>query len=142
MGHAYASKNDSGPLTVVRRILGIGVLVVLLLIGALVAMDSLKVRGTRARAHKVQTGSTREHVRAILGEPVTIFEPRDTNGQRLFLSPDCETWAYGSHIEKSPFFSEFPYFCPVRLRLFRPDSDDVVLEFSFSGVVTNVQIPE
>src|SRR5438477_9019557 len=85
------------------------------------------------RARTLRIGDSKKRVEQILGHPVSTFSPLPqarTNFVAALLSVRSETWAYGSRLElHHAFAKEFPYFCPVRLRLFSPDADDVAIEF-------------
>lgn len=110
-----------------------------------VCVDGLSTRAAAARARTIRVGATKEQVTETLGQPTTIFTPlpqAQTNMLAALLCVSAETWAYGSRLElRQPFQSEFPYFMPIRFRLFQPDRDDIVIEFDSSGGVGKVTIP-
>ena len=68
-----------------------------------------------------------------------------TNLVANLLSVESETWAYGSSFDFSQtFHTKFPYFSPgagIRFRFFKPEPNDVAIEFNPSGFVTDVKIP-
>ncbi len=122
------------------------VIVVLVLAGIVITIDLSYVHARRMRAAKIESGFTKQQVGSILGKPVTVFMPPaqpPTNFIAALLTVQCETWAYGSRLEfREAFVPEFPFVFPFRLRLFRPASDDVAIEFDSAGLVKKVYIPE
>ena len=125
--------------------LGIIVVVILLLATVVVGIDSMSTHSTATRVRAMQVGDSKRQVEQLLGRPITIFTPSPaarTNFVAALLSVGSETWAYGSRLElRRPFRSDFPYFFRVRWRLFRPDIDDVAIEFDSSGRVSKITIP-
>lgn len=125
--------------------LGIIVVMTLALAALAVGMNWLSTRTFMTRVRTVRVGDTRHQVEKILGRPVAAYTPLPearTNWVAALLSVRSETWAYGSRLElRDPFQSEFPYFCPIRLRLFQPDVDDVAIEFDSSGRVSQIVTP-
>jgi len=119
------------------------ILAVVVLFGYPVAYDSVRVRFLRNKARELRVGDSKERVRAVLGEPNARFAKG--SGLHIFGKPpypEPERWAYGSEFEwKNCILKEFPYFWPIRLRLFDPGSDDVSVFFDDEGKVTGVRIP-
>jgi outer membrane protein assembly factor BamE (lipoprotein component of BamABCDE complex) len=116
--------------------LGIIVVMILALAALAVGIDWVSTRTSTTRVRAVRVGDTKHQVEQILGRPVTTFTPSFLFGVR------SETWAYGSRLElRRPFIAEFPYFFPVRVRLFQPDADDVSIESDSSGRVSNIVTP-
>ena len=120
-------------------------LAIFILVLAVVFIDNLSTYSLATRARNLRVGDSKHHVEQILGRPMGWFQPppqTPTNLIAALLSVRAETWAYGSRLElRQPFISEFPYFFPFRIRLFRPDSDDVVVEFDSGGRVSKLIIP-
>jgi hypothetical protein len=111
-----------------------------------VVVDALHTRSARRRALLVHVGDSKEDVRRILGEPDGTF----ARGSGLFsgsiiagFRASPESWYWGSMFDWGNCFqNEFPYFFPVRIRLFGPDSDDVAVSFDDKGKVVQVDVPE
>jgi outer membrane protein assembly factor BamE (lipoprotein component of BamABCDE complex) len=127
------------------KTLGIIFVLILALAALVVGIDWLSTHTSTTRVRAVRVGDTKHQVEQILGRPVTTFTPLPearTNFVAALLSVRAETWAYGSRLElRRPFQAEFPYFLPVRLRLFQPDADDVSIEFDSSGRVSKIVTP-
>ena len=125
--------------------LGMIALAILLLAMDVVSIDSVSTHSTVTRVRKLRVGDSKHEVEHILGRPVSVFKPLPearTNLVAALLSVGSETWAYGSRLDlRQPFCSEFPYFYPFRLRLFKPDSDDVAIEFDSGGRISKIVIP-
>ena len=125
--------------------LGIIVVVILILGALVVAIDCLSAHSLTKRARAIRVGDSKQQVERLLGRPVTSFTPLPearTNFVAALLSVRSETWAYGSRLElRDPFQAEFPYFFPIRLRLFKPEADDIAIEFDSSGRVSEITIP-
>jgi hypothetical protein len=119
--------------------------VVLGLAAAPAVIDAWRVRSFRDAALRVQVGDSPERVREILGAPTATFERGSglLDGIILGVLPmRPETWAYGRWFDWGGCLrSEFPYFNPVRPRLFGPNADDVRVEFDVGGKVFRVLRP-
>lgn len=124
----------------------IATLILFVLVGGIVTLDVYRTGSFRSRARSIKIGDSKQQVERILGPATSVFTPLPeaaTNVLALLLSVRCETWAYGNRLElREPFQAEFPYFFPLRFRLFKPDSDDVRIEFDSAGQVSFVRIPE
>ncbi len=90
-------------------------------------------------ATTIHVGDTKDQVRAKLGKPAEIFPL----GRQLFFgTAETETWAYGGPFEFDRCFSrEFPWFYPIKFRLFGPSKNDIAIEFNSSNKVINVTLP-
>jgi len=107
-------------------------------IAGVVGLDIFYASSLRSRAQSIKVGDSKQHVEQVLGRATAMFVP---NPQALF-SVDRETWAYGKRLQfHEAFDSKFPYFYPLRFRLFSPDDDDVAIEFDRAGNVSAVSIP-
>jgi hypothetical protein len=75
-----------------------------------------------------------------MGDPDASWD----RGETFFWNADMPPgFAYGKTMDwGNAFHSQFPYFCPFRIRLFGPDSDDVVIEFDDNWIVTGIKTPE
>jgi hypothetical protein len=126
-----------------------GVVVFLSIILVMVMWDRWCIGSGNVRAQSIKVGDSKQQVERLLGHPANVFQPQPalqaqaaTNWFAALLSVKAETWAYGSRFEvRHAFSSGFPYFWPIRLRLFTPDTDDVAVEFDGSGRVSRVTIP-
>ena len=122
-------------------ILGLALLVAMLAVG----IDRLTAQSLAKRVRAVRIGDSQQQVAQLVGRPVGTFTPlpeAQTNMVAAILSVRSETWAYGSRLNlRHPFEKEFPYFLPIRFRLFHPDADDVSIEFDSSGRVSRITIP-
>ena len=120
-------------------------LVIFCCVVVVVCVDGLRARATAARARTIRIGASKQQITETLGQPTAIFTPLPqarTNMLAALLSVSAETWAYGGRLElRQPFQSEFPYFMPIRFRLFQPDPDDIAIEFDSSDQVRKVTIP-
>ena len=120
---------------------------ILLLLG--VCFDSWRNMSLSHRAKKLNVGDSKATVRKVLGEPNAVFQPSETllagvytNAWAGLFTVVRETWSYGSRLDlKNSISAKFPYFWPFRFRIFRPDSDDVAIEFDSSGNVYKVDVP-
>ena len=118
----------------------LGLLIVLLM--SLSAADIWHSASLRKRAMLLKPGDTKADVQRALGRPTRVFlpPPLDTNLNFVvwLLSVHSETWAYGSTFGLSLAFRGAS---PLRLRLFQPDSNDVVVVFGSSDRVAQVDVP-
>ena len=122
--------------------LGVIAVLVVLAIGAFIALGVFRSRSFATRVRDVKVGDTREQVVATLGPATEVFmAPKDIRSALLF-GPRVETWAYGRRFDwKHSIHSKFPFFWPVRFRLFGPAADDVAVEFDSNGRVRRVLTP-
>jgi outer membrane protein assembly factor BamE (lipoprotein component of BamABCDE complex) len=90
-------------------------------------------------ATTIRVGDTKDQVRAKLGKPADVFPL----GRKVFFgTADTETWAYGGPLEWDHCFSRrFPWFCPIKFRLFGPSKSDIAIEFNSSNKVIRVALP-
>jgi hypothetical protein len=122
----------------VKKVTTIALIVVALAIIICIAV-ALQASSRRLRAAAIKLGDTKAQVERQLGRAtmVTSFSPLwRTNAAAALFCDTAETWAYGSLLD---FHSEFPWF---RLRFFLPDPDDIAVEFSTSGRVIRVTVPQ
>jgi len=113
-----------------------------------IIIDKINVHSYRKNASLIKFGVDKTEVQHILGKPTSrfrkgsgLFDGKYFLFERVPLSP--ERWAYGSVFDFNDCFQkEFPYFFPLRIRLFGPDSDDISIEFDDNGKVTKVIIPD
>src|SRR5258705_5088897 len=110
-------------------------------IAGVVGLDILRGRSFRSRAQEIRVGDSRQHVEQVLGRPTIVFMPPPPGARGLVIIRP-ETWAYGSRLQiRDAFHATFPYFYPLRLRLFGPDDGDVAIEFDSNDKVSDVSIP-
>jgi hypothetical protein len=106
--------------------------------GALVIASVWHTSSRRTKAGAIKVGDTKAQVEGRLGR-ATMVTPFSTlwrtNAAAALFCDTAETWGYGSHFD---FQSGFPW---LRLRLFLPDPDDIVVEFGTSGRVVRVTLP-
>lgn len=117
---------------------------ILILTVLAVVIHRRSVHSFTMHVRAIHVGDSKQKVEQLLGPPVASFTPLPearTNYVISLMSVHSETWAYGSELERHPFSSEFPYFDPFRIRIFKPDTDDVAIEFDSSGKVSKVTIP-
>jgi hypothetical protein len=118
------------------------ILLAVLAIGLIITVaNSVSTRNFMAKVKRIHLGDTKVAVERVLGRPVGVFKPSQagsTNFIIAMLEVRSETWAYGP---KMYLGKEFPYFVPFRLRMFRPDEDDVAIEFDSSAKVSKISIP-
>jgi hypothetical protein len=124
---------------------GFIIIVCVVLVIASGAVDSCRTASLRTKARSVKPGDSKQEVERILGRATAVFTPlrgTDTNLGAAFFSVKSERWAYGRRFDfYHSQYREYPYFCPFRLRLFRPDPADIDVEFDASGRVARVTIP-
>ena len=120
-----------------------------LLLSSPVWTDLWRVHRLKSKAGKLRVGQSQNRVRDILGEPNVVFAKGTglLDGTTLLpgisVGQSPERWAYGRRFDwKDAFHEEFPYFYPIRLRLFGPDDQDVAIEFDDHGMVSAIEIPE
>ena len=101
--------------------------------------DAFRARSFATRVQRIKVGDSREKVVATLGRATEAFTPPQKIPSGLYLGVRVETWAYGKRFDwQHCFYSKFPYFWPLKVRLFGPDSDDVEVEFDSTGRVSRV----
>jgi hypothetical protein len=79
-----------------------------------------------------------------MGAATWVFTPtpREERKGYLYIGVEVETWAYGNSFDwTNCFYSKFPYFFPIKFRLFFPDANDISIEFDSTGRVERVSIP-
>ena len=119
------------------------ILLAVVVIVALTAFDAFRSRSLAARVQRIQVGDSREQVSATLGRATHMFMPPKELPRGLYLGVRVETWAYGRRFDwRHCFHSEFPFFWPLKFRLFGPDADDVEVEFDSMGRVSRVSTPK
>jgi hypothetical protein len=113
-----------------------------------VGIDRVSINSVARRARALRVGNSKQQVELLLGRPTKIFTPMPearSNFIAALLSVSSETWAYGSRLDlHQPFHPAFPYFSLgdlIRLRLFKPEKDDIAIEFDSSGRISNITIP-
>jgi len=118
---------------------GIIIALLVLLAMSLSLVQVWRSGSLRKRALSLKRGDSKADVQRVLGRPTCVFMPvSGTNFAAWLLSVHEETWAYGSSLDlRLAFRGEFP----LRMRMFRPDSNDVVVAFAPSGRVSEVSVP-
>src|SRR2546426_992786 len=115
--------------------------ILFLAIAGVIGLDIFHGKSLRPRAQAIKVGDSRQRVEQVLGRPIVVFTP-PSEGTKGLVIVRPETWAYGRRLQlRDAFYGEFPYFRPLRVRLFGPDDDDVAIEFDASGKVSSVSIP-
>ena len=118
------------------------IVLVILAVVALTMLDTFRSRSFAAKVQSIKVGDSREQVVATLGRATQVFTPPQKIPGGLYLGVRVETWAYGKRIDwRHCFYSEFPYFWPLTFRLFRPNAEDVEVEFDSTGRVSRVLTP-
>lgn len=119
------------------------VVLVALGVSAAIAHDMSRSRSFTSRVQSVQIGDSKEQVLAKVGRATEVFTaPQEIPGI-FYLGVRVETWAYGERFNwQHCFYPRFPYFWPLKVRLFRPDADDVTVEFDSTGRVSHVSTPQ
>ena len=96
-------------------------------------------------AKSVRIGDSKGQVEKILGKPVEVLKPSAqtvTNFVAALLFAHHETWVYGKSVELT-HSSNFPYVrLDLKFRFFRPESNDVAIEFDNDERVSEVTIPD
>jgi len=122
----------------------------------------------RRRARSLKVGDPKTKVESILGRPDEIWdfsllvlrkspilgitehmEPEELDlikeniGRMREVLPETpEEWSYGKRFDwKHSLRGEFPYVWPLRVRVFGPDPDDVMIEFDDDGNVSEIIVP-
>jgi len=115
---------------------------VTLAVVALTVLDAFRSHSFASRVQSIKVGDSKERVLATVGRATTVFTPPQKIPSGLYLGVRVETWAYGKRFEwQHSLHSEFPYFWPLKFRLFGPDADDVEVEFDSTGRVSRVSTP-
>lgn len=96
---------------------------------ALLTIDNCQARSALRRAKAVKVGDTKQQVRNVLGRPSAITVAG--------IFDNSETWAYGGYVDWGDLLS-----CPIHIRIFGPDSDEVAIRFNTSGKVSKITLPE
>ena len=124
-----------------KRFTIIIVLLTLVLL-VVIAADNSRPHSFAISAVSVNVGDSKERVVEILGPATHVFKPPPTIPTGFYLGVRTETWAYGKRLDlQNCFHSGFPYFWPVKMRLFGPHADDVEVEFDSTGRVSRVSMP-
>lgn len=95
----------------------------------LLTVDACRARSALRRVNSVKVGDTKQQVRNVLGRPSEIT----TAG----IFDNSETWAYGGYVDWGDLLS-----CPIHIRLFGPDADEVAIRFNSTGRVSKILLPE
>jgi hypothetical protein len=120
-------------------IIGAGLAILVMVV---TAVDARRAPRSAMKAGGIQVGDSREQVRARLGRPTELFRPRQNIPSGMYLGVHVEIWAYGGLFElRHCFWSEFPYFYPIKVRLFGPARDDLRVEFDSWSRVSRVLVP-
>ena len=120
------------------------IIVVLLTIAAVAstALDNLRSRSFVRRVQRVKVGDSKARVLAMVGQATAVFMPVQKSPSGLDLGVRVETWAYGKRLDwRHCLWPKFPYFWPLKFRLFGPDPGDVEVEFDSMGRVSRVSTP-
>ena len=96
---------------------------------ALLTMDNCRARSALRRAKSVKVGDTKQQVRNVMGRQSAITVAGIFDGS--------ETWAYGGYVDWDDLLS-----CPIHIRLFGPDADELAIRFNNSGKVSKIILPE
>lgn len=116
------------------------VTLVALAVLALNVHDVYRSRFFASGVQWVQVGDSKEQVLAKLGRATEAFLPAQYDP--LGLGVRVETWAYGKRFDwQHCFHREFPYFWPLTIRLFRPDANDVTIEFDSADRANRISTP-
>ena len=119
--------------------LGITLALLVVLLMSLTLADARRSNSLRKRAMLLKPGDSKADVRRVLGRPTCVFSPpTNANLGVWLLSVHSETWAYGSTFDLPLAFRGES---PLRFRIFRPDSNDVVVIFGSSGRMSQVAAP-
>jgi hypothetical protein len=126
-----------------KAFMSIAALALLIIMSAAV-MDSFRAHRFVTKVQAIKAGDGKEQVEAKLGRATRVFRPPEkvSHPLFLFLGVQVETWAYGERFDwQHCFHSKFPYFWPLKFRLFGPDMDDVTVEFDSTGKVRRFSTP-
>ena len=124
-----------------RRFVIIFVLAILA-VAVLTMLDVFRSRSFATKVQSIKVGDSREEVVATLGRATQVFRPPPQIPSGLYLGVRVETWAYGKRFDwQHCLHSDFPFFWPLKVRLFGPDADDVEVEFDSTGRVRRVLTP-
>jgi|SRR5882672_1083985 len=129
-----------------KKIIGFILLLFAIVLLLVPAFDSWRTMSIKRLAKQVKVGDSKQSVQKSLGDPDGIYQPSEkliaeayTNWTAGFFTVGRETWAYGRRLDfKHAFSRRFPYFYPIRVRIFRPDSEDLSIEFDLSSTVVKV----
>lgn len=108
--------------------------------------DSYRWHLVESKIYELKIGDTKTKVLHLLGKGQGTWKKGEKTGLGLFgihFSYQDDVIAYGKIVDWSdPFFSEFPYFFPFRIRLFGPDENDFIIHFDEKGLINKVEIPK
>jgi hypothetical protein len=105
-------------------------------------VDTVHSRSFVTTVQSINVGDSKERVAAILGQAIQVFKPPRKTPAGFYFGVLLETWAYGKRFDwQHCFYSEFPYFCPLKFRIFGPAADDVAVEFDSAGRVVRISRP-
>jgi hypothetical protein len=92
---------------------------------------------------QLKPGDDQARVLAVLGRPRARWQRRGPIAS-FVLGGSQPRWAYGTHLDLSAIIvpdSPFPNVLPIKLRLFGPDEEDLVIIWNADGSVASIERP-
>ena len=105
-------------------------------LGILTGVDAIRVHRLVAKAKLIQLGRPIEDVITLMGQPNAAIAKDG-------LFKEHKTLAYGTRFDwRNSFHAEPPFFFPLKLRIFGPERDDIIVLIDDDDKVLSVQIPK
>jgi hypothetical protein len=92
---------------------------------------------------RLDPGDEESKVLSVLGPPMERWPKRDAVNAFLFGDRPRQ-WVYGTILDIEEIFayqSAIPILFPLKLRLFSPDEDDLLINWSDDGSVASIERP-
>lgn len=105
-------------------------------------IDQARVNRLVDASSQLKTGDDENKVLSVLGRPTARWEHR--NILMLLTGQPSRQWAYGTYLEMSAVWSP-NFLCPalpLKLRLFGPYKDDLVVVWDGDGRIAWINQPE
>ena len=102
--------------------------------------ERIHIKNLVDRSQQIMIGASEDDVLKTLGDPRSKWAAR---GGFFFSRP--EQWIYGSSFNPDHLFIlglPFPNPLPITLRLFSPDAEDLVVEWTSKQKVANIRRPD
>jgi hypothetical protein len=108
------------------------------------ALEQARLNQLIEASARLEPGDDEAKVLSALGPPLERWPKRDAVNAFLFGDRPRQ-WVYGTVLDIEEIFayqSAIPILFPLKLRLFSPDEDDLVINWSDDGQIASVVHPK